>query len=183
MNQVFFHNIIKKKQIECNNEFIQKKFEETNENVMNINSPQLKNIKKIKLYPINEKNLEEKNIQKNNNNYNYNINNNKNINKNINKNNNFSSISKSLNNELSRISNIYGKDKSLNKFVNNPNEKEMFNNDDYNHYEMAKIKQLGQLTGKKLKPKLKPLICREPAVHKMSQSLFLLNENKKAINK
>jgi hypothetical protein len=111
------------------------------------------NRKKSKIYPINHKTiLEKKGFSENN-----------------------SNLTKSLNRELSRISNIYGNNKSMGKFTKNPIADKHYEENNYYAYEISKQNEFQKVN---FKPKLKPLIMRETNLNKMTKNIFFLNQMK-----
>lgn len=157
VNKVFYPNKFKKKVGKSYNEILKERFDETG-NVVNINALG-KNLGKMKLYPINYKTLSERKENSKVKNH----------------------LTISLNNELSRVSNIYGPDKSQkNIFSKNPKIDEYYNERDYLSYQIAKKKEL---SGINIKPKLKPLFVRDSSIERMTQKLFFLDDNKKALKK
>lgn len=80
----------------------------------------------------------------------------------------------SLNNELSRISLVYGKEDSFKKFTENPISNQYFDQRNFLHYEVSKI---NEITDGNTRPKLKPLVLiREPTMQKLSESIFHIKE-------
>lgn len=78
----------------------------------------------------------------------------------------------SLNNELSRVSVIYGKENSFKKFTDNPLTNHYHEQKNYNAYEIAKMNELREVN---YRPKLKPLVMtKESTIRKLSQSIFFL---------
>ena len=89
-----------------------------------------------------------------------------------------SNFTKQLNKELSRISNIYGKEKALGKFTINPVADRHYENRNYYAYEIAKQSELQNVN---FKPKLQPLVKKEQSMSIMTKNLFYLKDMKKTI--
>lgn len=88
-----------------------------------------------------------------------------------------SNLTISLNNELSRISVVYGKEDAFKKFTENPVSDHFYEQKNYNAYEIAKINEYREVN---YRPKLKPLVMlKEPTLRKLSQSFFYNYINKK----
>jgi len=80
----------------------------------------------------------------------------------------------SLNNELSRISSVYGKENSFKKFTDNPKSNQFYEERNFLRYEMTKINEFSDVH---IKPKLKPLfISKQPTLNKLSESIFNIIE-------
>jgi hypothetical protein len=80
----------------------------------------------------------------------------------------------SLNNELSKISSVYGKERSFKKFTDNPITNKFYEERNYLRYEIAKINELRDVH---IKPKLKPLVMpKESTFKKLTESLFHIKE-------
>lgn len=157
ISKKFFPDKYKKKSEVANLEESFKNKSNDSKELINL-SVQKKNLKKPKIYPINHKTIcEKKEFPEVKNN-----------------------LTTSLNKELSRISHIYGTEKSGGKFTSNPIAERHFENRNYYAYEIAKQNELSKVN---FKPKLKPLIQKEPSMHKMSKNLFFLNDMKNTIRK
>lgn len=83
-------------------------------------------------------------------------------------------ITKSLNNQLARISNQYGKPEDLKKFSKeNPTSQFYFDLNRYDHYKVSKISENKNI----YRPKLKPLkIEKEKGIEKITNSIFAIRQ-------
>lgn len=80
----------------------------------------------------------------------------------------------SLNNELSKISSVYGKEHSFKKFTDNPITNKFYEERNYLGYEIAKMNEFRDIH---IKPKLKPLIIpKGSTLNKLTESLFNIKE-------
>lgn len=156
INKIFFPDKFKKKSIQfsSNNEDYYGETEEHKKKhkLYSYANKNDKKLQKSKLIPLNNKTINEKKdfpVVKNN-------------------------LTISLNNELSRISAIYGREESLKKFTNNPITNQFYEDRNYLGYEIAKMNELQETN---FRPKLKPLVLlREPTLKKLSESIFHIKE-------
>jgi hypothetical protein len=83
-------------------------------------------------------------------------------------------IALSLNKELNRISNNYGKVSSLSRFKNNPERDKYFKLNNYYAYRNNKAKETRKIYHR---VKLEPLLGRQNGKEKLAQSLFYMKKN------